>query len=678
MAIYLGGQKVSPLSNIIIEKTITVTKDTNGNIISTSDPVYSGVSNESNFTIEDPDNLSIDLPVVTEWTRPNDWPNLDALPTLTEGVYLTYDNTKVDYKWACFYCDVQSSGQVTIAQGHINGSSFVQDATWNVNTATYKEIDYSSSSYDYVIFKITPTTSTKHMTSMYFGRIAQATLGTLALRQQQNQHCLERKGWLPYLSSTAGSGDNIRYCTEWMEHDNVEFGNTVTSLVAAWYRGRSLKKIEFGNWTGANCNITALNSAFEQCNTIEKIDLSQWDTTNWKVGSIASMFSSCFNMKICIVPFNTINWGSGAGRTLAMNSTWYNCHTVEELNLNSWNMTGINVTAINSCWQNCYHLKSLNVKNWNTSLWSIPSLYYTWGNCRLLVDIDLSNWNTTNWKPTRWDGCFYSNENRRHFEDIKNWNTSGWKIKESNDVFAHCRRVQEINLLNYDTSQWAVTSMSNIFGSCYAARYIRIGSWNTTNWKVTNINYLFANDYNLEEVECFSSTQYPTAWNTTNWVVRYGMYQTFMGCLKIKEIDFTKWNMTNWPWATNSGDQDIRYLFQYCYNLKKINMSNLDLTTITSLNYYSQNAAGSRSYSPFYYCFSLEELTLPNNGSYKGHIDMSEMYKLPRSEFIKTFNALSSSPIGTTAKVWIVNTKYKLTTADIAIATNKGYTVIQS
>jgi len=57
---------------------------------------------------------------------------------------------------------------------------------------------------------------------------------------------------------------------------------------------------------------------------------------------------------------------------------------------------------------------------------------------------------------------------------------------------------------------------------------------------------------------------------------------------------------------------------------------------------------------------------------------MSEMFKLPRSEFIKTFNALSSSPIGTTAKVWIVYTKYKLTTEDIAIATNKGYTVVQS
>jgi len=59
-----------------------------------------------------------------------------------------------------------------------------------------------------------------------------------------------------------------------MERDNVEFGNTVTSLAAAWYRGRSLRKIEFGNWTGENCNITSLDSTFNTCISIEKIDLT--------------------------------------------------------------------------------------------------------------------------------------------------------------------------------------------------------------------------------------------------------------------------------------------------------------------------------------------------------------------------------------------------------------------
>jgi hypothetical protein len=90
-----------------------------------------------------------------------------------------------------------------------------------------------------------------------------------------------------------------------MEHDNVEFGNAVTSLATAWYRARSLKKVEFGNWTGENCNINNISSAFQQCHLIEKIDLTQWNTVNWHVTSISSLFQDCFNLKICIVPFNT-------------------------------------------------------------------------------------------------------------------------------------------------------------------------------------------------------------------------------------------------------------------------------------------------------------------------------------------------------------------------------------
>lgn len=666
MAIYLGGNKVSPSLNTVIIKTIT--QDTSGNTISQSQ------ATNTNYVMEDPDNLASDLPIVNEWTRPTGWPNLNSLPALDEGVYLTYDNTsRVDYKYACFYCDVQSSGQYTVAQGHINGSSFVQDATWNVNTATYKEVNYSGSSYNYIIFKITPTTATKHLTSFYFGRIPAATTGTLAQRPQYDQYCLERIGKLPYLNSTSGSGDGYRYCTEWMEHDKVEFGNAVTSLGAAWYRGRSLRKIEFGNWTGENCNITSLSSTFEACNNIEKIDLSQWNTTNWNVGSIASMFNSCYSMKVCLIPFNTTNWGSGASKTFQMQLTWANCLALEQLDLSSWDVHDLTVQQIHQCWYQCIHLKSLNVKNWNTTKWIINqgnSLYHLFSGCRMLVDIDLSGWNTVNWQPTRADSIFYNNNKRRSFDDIKNWDTTNWKIAQFSDAFNGCYKIQELDLRNWNTSGWKVTTLSNTFGNMHSVRKIDLTGWNTSQWVVTNINYIFANDYNLEEIKGFWN------WNVSNWPVTNGMYQIFNNCYRLKEIDFSNWVTTKFAFSTTAGACDIRYMCAYCYNAKKINFSPFNVQAISSLTYYAQNDAGNRSYSPFAYCYNLEELTLPSN--YRGHIDLSDMYKLPRSEFIKTFNALSSSPIGTTAKVWIIGTKYKLTTADIAIATNKGYTVVQS
>lgn len=662
MALYLGNQKVTPsITNTIVR---TITQDQQGNTIS-------DVTDTTYTTQEDPDNQTSDLPTTTDWVRPTGWPNLDSLPALTEGVYLTFDNrSTVDYKWAGFMCRC-NTGSYRVAQGHVSGNTWTQDAYWDIASGSYKEVDYHAASYDYVVFKITPA-STNHITEFYFARIAQATLGTIILRPQQANRCLERVGKLPYLTTTNGSGrgDNHAYCCEWMEHDNVEFGNAVTNLAVAWYRGRSLKKIEWGNWTGENCNITGLNSAFEQCNTIEKIDLTQWKTHNWHVGNAAAMFYCCYNMKICIVPFDTINWGSGTGRTLDIHYTWGNCHTLESLDLSSWNMAGINVNVIYQCWYQCYHLKTLNVKNWDTSSWTVSGtngLYHLFSYCRRLVDIDLSGWNTSNWAPVRADCIFLHNHRRRNFDDIKYWNTTNWKIAQFNDAFGSCYTVQELDLSRWNTSNWKVTSLYNTFGSMYSLRTLKVGTWNTNQWVVTDLRYLCANDYNLEKFEGWN-------WNTANWPVKYFAYQMFYGCYKLKEIDFTRWTTTNWVYGA-SGYCDLRYIVANCYSLKKLNMSNIDVSTIDALTYYSNSNAGSRGYSPFYYCHTLEELTLPQH--YKGHIDFTDLYLLPRTEIIKALNALDTA-IGTTAKVWIYGQRYKLTTADIAIATNKGYTVVQS
>lgn len=457
-----------------------------------------------------------------------------------------------------------------------------------------------------------------------------------------------------------------------MEHDNVEFGNAVTSLAAAWFRARSLKKVEFGNWTGENCNINNISSAFQQCHLIEKIDLTQWNTANWHVTNISALFQDCFNLKICIVPFNTINWGNGTGKTFNMHLTWCNCFALEQLDLSMWDMSNLNVVTIYQCWYSCYHLKSLNVKNWNTSKWTVNStngLYHVWSNCRMLVDIDLSGWDTSNWTPNRADSIFYNNNKRRNFDDIKNWDTSKWLIAQFNDAFNGCHKVQELDLHNWNTAKWKVTTLSATFGNMYSVRTINLTGWDTSNWKVTNINYTFYYDYNLEEIKGFWN------WSTGGWPITNGLYQMFYQCHRLKEIDFSHWATTSWAFGSD-GKCDIRYFAGYDYSLKKIDMSTFNIGAINNLNYYAYSAAGSRGYSPFYICNDLEELTLPQN--YSGHIDLSDMHKLPRSEFIKIFNALSSSPIGTTAKVWIINIKYKLTTADIAIATNKGYTVVQS
>lgn len=656
MAMYLGSQKVSPSLNTVIEKITTITQDTSGNVISQN----TTQETNSSYVAEDPDNLAADLPVVTEWSRPADWPDLDVLPELDEGVYLTYDNTdKVDYPWACFYCDVQSSGQIIIAQGHINGSNFVQDASWTVNTATYKEINYGSSSYDYVIFKITPALATKHMTSMYFGRIAQATLGTFAMRPQYDQYCLERRGRLPYLTSTAGSGDNIRYCTQWMEYDNTLIGENnrgSMNLAFAWYRARSLQKINFNGWPTSQWNVTSLESTFNECMSIKKLDLSSWDTINWHVASLYRTWYGCYMLRELKIPFNTINWGNTSNKTINFQSAWDSCYCLEELDLSSWDVSNLVVTTLYATWSTMYQLKSLNIKNWDTSKWTVNSLYCTWYQDYNLVNIDLSGWNTSNWKVGRIDNCWYNNLKRRNFKDIENWNTSGWSVVQMGAAFYGCTKVQEINLNSWNTSNWKVNGLSSTWANCYALRHLHVNTWNTSNWVVTTIGSIFSSCINLEEIEAFS-------WDTSNWPINV-IGSAFNFCCSIKELDLTQWNTTKWNLDSS---RTFNYFARYCRNLKYINVSNLNLSDITLANYGS-NAT---DYTSFYADPQLETLILPS--TYAGHLNFRYNYSMTRKEIVRIFNALPTALSG--AKIIITELRYKLTNADIAIATNKGYTV---
>ena len=61
---------------------------------------------------------------------------------------------------------------------------------------------------------------------------------------------------------------------------------------------------------------------------------------------------------------------------------------------------------------------------------------------------------------------------------------------------------------------------------------------------------------------------------------------------------------------------------------------------------------------------------------YKYHcnpLNIRYNYCFSRTELVRIFNALPTALSG--AKIILTDIKYKLTTADIAIATNKGYTV---
>ena len=270
MAIYLGRNKVSPMFVKMIEKTITT--DNQGNEIIT-------YNTNTNFVDNDPDDLSYERDTVYEtWLRPNDWPNLDAIdiPDTFEGVYLTYKNTSdLPYRIACFICNTSNNGVYKIEAGHLNSSNvFVADIT-NANAAgngSYVLCDYSSISsttYPYIIIRITPSSTSQHLTGVRFGRIPVGNTGTIVQANYYHNFCVERRGRLPYAVYFAYSGSNYGYMTYYMEKDATIIGTaspvTGTNFAGAFAQGLNLRVIDFTGWDTSNWTITSLSEVFRHC-----------------------------------------------------------------------------------------------------------------------------------------------------------------------------------------------------------------------------------------------------------------------------------------------------------------------------------------------------------------------------------------------------------------------------
>ena len=89
--------------------------------------------------------------------------------------------------------------------------------------------------------------------------------------------------------------------------------------------------------------------------------------------------------------------------------TWYNCSSLQSLNLSGWDTTNWNVTSLAYTWSNCSSLQSLDLSGWDTANWNVTALTYTWFNCNSLQSLNLSGWNTANWNATSfaqtWFNC---------------------------------------------------------------------------------------------------------------------------------------------------------------------------------------------------------------------------------------------------------------------------------
>lgn len=227
-------------------------------------------------------------------------------------------------------------------------------------------------------------------------------------------------------------------------------------------------------------------------------------------------------------------------------------------------------------------------------------------------------------------------------KQIPLFNTS--KVTDMSAMFSNCYNLESISVL--DTSN--VTNMQSTFSKCQKLKTIPL--LNTS--KVTQMNYFMQN--------CDSMTSIPLI--DTSSVT--SMYGSFQNCK----------NLEVFPQLDTSNVTEARMLFSGCLELKKVPLLNAN-----KMNWIS---------NMFQSCPYLEELgglanlgngyTATSANDYDRKMNLSECTRLTHDSLINVINNLYDIAAKElkTQRLELGSTNLaKLTAEEIAIATNKGWSV---
>ena len=341
-------------------------------------------------------------------------------------------------------------------------------------------------------------------------------------------------------------------------------------------------------------------------------DVSNLDVT--KSIRTHCMFKGCTSLKTVILPKNMINNYSA--------NMFDGCGKLTEIrNIDTMDMT--QCTHTSAMFAGCGSLEELDVSNWEmgniakTQGWGVGSMFI---NCKKLKVLDVSKW-----KTSTWNGC--------------------------SNIFQGCESIETIDLSGWSSfSQGSVTSkdINSMFRDCKKLKTV-IGLENILDANVTGINYLFSGCDNLTDFSFLDNCDFSSIQN---------MQHTFYGHKGITSLDLSNWKNVN----------SVMNMAYFCSNtnISSLDISSFNLYNITNMNYifdkvpnltnlrFGYNLNCEFGYSNIKYCTNLTQESVASvlNGLY----DRSDTTSL-------------NAEIGSTLIA-------KLTSEQIAIATNKNWTVI--
>jgi surface protein len=241
-------------------------------------------------------------------------------------------------------------------------------------------------------------------------------------------------------------------------------------------------------------------------------------------------------------------------------------------------------------------------------------------------------------------------------------NTSN--VTTMSDMFRGCNKLTSLDLSNFNTAK--VTNMSSMFYGCESLTSLDVSVFDTTN--VTDMSYMFQNCHNLASLDV-------SVFDTTNVT---DMGSIFNGCKKLTSLDLSNFNTAK--------VSDMSYMFYGCNKITSLDLSNFNTAKVTNMSHMFLDCSGLTSLNLS--GFNTGRVTSMNQmfSGCSGLIELDSMQNIRKalklSDTILDVTSLldvidNLSTVTTNTTLTLGSTLLaKLTEEQIAIATNKGWTVV--
>ena len=317
------------------------------------------------------------------------------------------------------------------------------------------------------------------------------------------------------------------------------------------------------------------------------------------------------------------NFSSGLG-TVQTNRCWGTLWMQHDKLLDA-----SSVTILSSAWQNCYSLQSLDLSGWDVS--SVTSLRDAWNSCYSLQSLNLSGWDVSSVTTLQsaWAYCY----------NLQSLNLSGWDVPSVTNMTSawnSCYNLQSLNLSGWDTG--SVTTLQAAWQNCSSLQSLNLSGWDVTS--VTNMSAAWQNCYSLQSLDL-------SGWDVTSVT---NMSSAWQNCYSLQSLDLSGWDTGSVTSMANA--------WQNCSSLQSLNLSGWDVSGL------STNVAYPNGYMLTDYWPSVISV----NQNYSGATSLS---------IASLLRIISSLPVVAEARTLTLGqtNKLKLTAEQIAVATQKGWTV---